>query len=129
MWWAAGFFVMTGIVSVLLPNTLFMRMTPIVWWDFALWPLGALLAGAFMGVRDAIRSAGTACSTAAGAGGVGAFLGFACPQCNHLLILLMGTGGVLTFVEPYRLYIGIVGELVLVLALGLVWRSYRKTVA
>jgi hypothetical protein len=112
-YWAAGFFVASGILTVLVPNMLFVRMTPISWFDYVIWPVSALLIGGFMALRHAVAKGAAACSTTAGTGGVAAFLGFSCPICNKVLVLLIGTGGVLTFVEPYRHVIGVVGLLIL----------------
>ncbi|MBW3583473.1 MAG: hypothetical protein KY455_10285 [Euryarchaeota archaeon] len=122
--WGTGYLLLTGLVTLLLPNTLFTRMTPISGWEYLMWPIAALMVGGFMAIREGIKTAGVGCSTSAGAGGVASFIGVSCPVCIHLFVALMGTGGVLTFVEPYRLHIGLVGLVLLVVALALVLRRY-----
>lgn len=124
-YWAIGYLAVTGIVTVLVPNALFIRMTPIVWVDYILWPLSALLIGAFMTLRQAMKTSGTRCNVTAGTGGLAAFLGFSCPVCNKVLLLLLGTGGLLTFIEPYRTFIGLAGVALLAVSLAVMWRAYR----
>ena len=49
------------------------------------------------------------CNVSAASGGIFGFLGFGCSICNKILILFLGVAGVLTYVEPYRPFIGFVG--------------------
>lgn len=126
-YWTAGYLVFSGVLTVLVPNALFIRMTPIVWVDYILWPLSAILIGGFMTLRHAMRQCGAACTTTAGAGGLAAFLGFSCPVCNKVLLLLLGTGGVLTFIEPYRTWIGLGGVALLMTAFAVMARAYGRT--
>ena len=75
----------------------------------------ALLIGTYMAIKRS-KHAGT-CSTV---GGVLGFLGIACPVCNKLLLLLFGSTLLLTYFEPIRLYVGILGIVLLAVAV------YRK---
>lgn len=107
-----GIFVVTGTMAALWQNPFFMRMTPQVGFERSLLVIDSLFAGFFFGIRTSacLRKASTT-------GGILGFLGVACPICNKLLVLLFGTGLLLQYFEPLRLYVGVAGTLVLGLTL------------
>ena len=47
------------------------------------------------------------------------FLGIACPVCNKLLVLLIGSALLLEYFEPVRLYVALGGAALLALAVWL----------
>ena len=112
---AAGTFVLFGTVTALWQNPFFTRMTPVSGYEYWLLTAESLLIGAYMAIKRP-KHAGT-CSTV---GGVLGFLGIACPVCNKLLLLLFGSTLLLTYFEPIRLYVGILGIVLLAVAV------YRK---
>ncbi len=108
---AGGAFVLIGTVTALWQNPFFTRMTPTSGYEYWLLTAESILLGLYFSIPKAVAS-GT-CSTV---GGVLGFLGIACPVCNKLLLLLFGSGLLLSYFEPIRLYVGIVGILLLAFA-------------
>jgi len=104
------FFVVFGVVTVLIPNKYFARMTPVTTLDYIFLIFTSLLLGTYISFHHyQKKQASKKCDVAATSGGVFGFLGFGCSVCNKLLILLLGVVGVLTYVEPYQPLIGSVG--------------------
>lgn len=100
-------FVLLGTVAALWDNPFFVRMTPAGGWEIAM--LGAM--SAISGVYIAIRR--PFCPVkGAGAGGILAFLGVACPVCNKILLLIFGGELLMTYYEPIRIYVAAAGTLV-----------------
>lgn len=52
----------------------------------------------------------------AGAGAIIGFLGIACPVCNKVLVLLIGSALLLEYFEPVRLYVALAGAVLLAAA-------------
>ncbi len=108
----AGFLAF-GTVTALWPNPLFARMTPVQ--GFEIWML--VLQSALIGLYVAGRR--PHCSVRrAGIGSVVAFLGIACPTCNKILLLLFGSGLLLEYFEPVRIYVAGAGVILTALALA-----------
>ncbi len=101
---SVAMFGVLGTVSAIWENSFFIRMTPAGNWEIT-----ALLAlSVLIGVFIAIRRPG--CSgKRAGAGGVLGFLGIACPICNKILLLIFGGDLLLTYFEPIRIYVAVLG--------------------
>lgn len=104
------FFIVFGLVTVLIPNKFFARMTSINLLDYTFLVLTSILLGTYLSFHRFQKKHGSkTCTTAAYTGGIGGFLGFSCVVCNKILVLLLGLTGVLAYVEPYRPIIGSVG--------------------
>jgi len=109
---AVAIFISFGTVTALWPNPFFIRMTPTSGIEAPLLGVEAALGGLYLGIRR--RSCAL---PSAGAGGLLTFLGVACPICNKLLVALFGSGLLLTYLEPYRLYLGMAGLALTIAAL------------
>jgi uncharacterized membrane protein len=108
--YSAGIFVIFGIVTVLIPNKFFLRMTPVTYLDYLFLIFTSILLGVYIAFTIYQKKHNRKlCTTAAYSGGVFGFLGFGCSICNKILILLLGVAGVLTYIEPYRPFIGFAG--------------------
>lgn len=110
-------FVAIGTLTALWQNTLFTRMTPTAGYEYALLAAQSLLGGLYFGVRTPACALKTA-----GSGGILGFLGVACPVCNKLLLAVFGSGLLLSYFEPVRLYVGLLGTVILF------WAVSRKLV-
>lgn len=113
-------FAAIGTVTALWPNPLFTRMTPVQGFEVSLLLAQSLLIGLFVAVRRPrcpIRKAGL--------GSVVAFLGIACPTCNKLLLVLFGSGLLLEYFEPVRIYVAAAGVTLTALALAAECRAAR----
>lgn len=111
---AAAMFVVLGTVAALWTNPLFTRMTPAGGFEIALLLLQSVLAGAYVGLPQSPCGKRTA-----GAGAIIGFLGIACPVCNKVLVLLIGSALLLEYFEPVRLYVALAGAALLALAVWL----------
>ena len=96
-----------GTVTVLLPNELFIRMTPVYAYDYIFLVLTSLLSGAYIGLWYYNKKAQTKCNYAAAGGAAGVFLSFGCAICNKLLILLLGVKGVAAYFMPLQPALGV----------------------
>lgn len=119
---ALGFGLLLGLATVLIPNPVFGREIPPVWWNYPVWVLTSVLSG--MLVATYVREdAGAAAIPPSGVGGVGydddaararrssragfvgAFLAWfavGCPVCNKLALLALGYSGALTWFAPLQ---------------------------
>ncbi|WP_395021346.1 hypothetical protein [Dongia sp.] len=100
-------FAALGTITALWPNPFFIRMTPVSGAEIPVLGLQSLLFGLYIALPK------SSCGIkSVGAGSLFTFLGVACPICNKLLVALFGTGLLLTYLEPARLYLGLAGLVV-----------------
>lgn len=111
---AAAMFVALGTVAALWANPFFMRMTPAGGFEISLLLLQSVLAGVYVGLPSSPCGKRTA-----GAGAIIGFIGIACPVCNKVLVLLIGSALLLEYFEPARLYVALGGAALLALAVWL----------
>ena len=109
-------FLLLGTITALLNNSFFIRMTEVNGWDYIILSFESLLIVLFFGIRA------PHCATKkAGIGGVLGFVGFGCPVCNKILLLLFGSSFLLSYFEPVRHYAGALGLLLFSYALIQRW--------
>ena len=101
---AIGTFGLLGTVSVLWENPLFVRMTPVVGFEYVQLTALSLLCGLYVIVRRPFCS-----NKSAGVGAVLGLTGIACPVCNKVLLVLFGSELLLAYFEPIRLEVGFIG--------------------
>lgn len=114
-------FAAIGTVTALWPNPLFVRMTPVQGFEIWMLVLQSVLIGLYVAVRRphcSVRKAGF--------GSAVAFLGIACPTCNKALLLLFGSGMLLEYFEPVRIYVAAAGLVLTALALAGELRAARS---
>lgn len=105
-------FAALGTVTALWENPFFIRMTPTSGFEIALLSLQAIMFGIYLSIPS------SHCPTKTlSAGGVLGFLGIACPVCNKILLYAFGAELLLSYLEPARIYLAIIGTLVVGLAL------------
>jgi hypothetical protein len=132
--------VVIGVPTVLIPNHLFMRMTPTSPVDYAIWAASSLLMGPLFAImtlypastcapRPSRRASGQATAgtiTTAAAlpgmspcdnmrvtlGGILSFFSVGCPVCNKIVLFFLGASGAMTVFNPLRPFLG-AGALVL----------------
>lgn len=93
-----------GLVTAIIENPLFVRMTPVRPQDYAIWLASGLLVGLIIGTFVGPAPAGDGRKTISG--GVLSVLAVGCPICNKLVVLLLGVSGALTVFGPAQLYLG-----------------------
>jgi hypothetical protein len=113
-----------GVVTAVIPNPVFERMTPVTGSNLVFWILPAVLFGPLIATY-LVPVAPATCATGERtlAGGVLSFLAVGCPLCNKVVVLALGTGGALAYFEPIQPFLGVAS--VALLAYGLWLRLDR----
>ncbi|MBI2232614.1 MAG: hypothetical protein HYU56_01735 [Candidatus Aenigmarchaeota archaeon] len=123
---ALAIFSAFGIITALVPNELFIRMTPVYFYDYIFLILTSVLSGAYIGLWYYAKKTRTSCNYAATGGAVGGFFSFGCAICNKLLILLLGLSGVAAYFMPIQPVLGAISIALLTYAVYMqskaVWR-------
>ncbi|PIN81890.1 hypothetical protein COV11_00860 [Candidatus Woesearchaeota archaeon CG10_big_fil_rev_8_21_14_0_10_30_7] len=115
-----GFFLLFGIITSIIPTSLFIRMTRVTLLDWFFLSLSSILIGTYVSVHLYKKKTTKNCNMIATTGGIGSFFAFACPICNKLLVLLVGTTALMTYFEPYQPILGFASNGLL--AGALYWR-------
>jgi hypothetical protein len=97
-------FVVLGTVAAPWPNPLFIRMVPTAGYEIPLLAVQSALLALYVAMRRPACRLSTM-----GDSSVINFLGVACPICNKILLLTFGATALLTYFEPARLYVGLAG--------------------
>ena len=98
-----------GTPTDIVPTPFYRRMTPVVWWDYPIWAVSALLGGLIAATY--VRAGGNPVGGVRRASGGGAlsFLAVGCPTCNKLVVSLLGAGGALSWFAPLQPLLGLAG--------------------
>ena len=141
-----GVAVLIGIATVLIPNPIFARDIPPVWWNYPVWLVTSGMSGMLMVTylrTDAgsgvVPSAASPSESAVEsdstrmveveeqrtgrfglAGGLLAWFAVGCPVCNKLALLALGYTGAITWFAPIQPFLAL-GALVLTSS-ALMWR-------
>ena len=113
-----------GVATVLIPNALFTREIPPVWWNYPVWlatsAMTGLLIGTYVMPRRRTEGSATRVETTehtesasasreerrtgrfAVAGGMLAWFAVGCPVCNKIALLALGYTGALTWFAPFQ---------------------------
>lgn len=106
--------VLIGLTSVLIPNSMFARDIPPVWWNYPVWLLTSALSGMLVAtylradasdqddLPDDRRS-----SRLGLAGGMLAWFAVGCPVCNKIALLVLGYSGAITWFAPVQPYLAL----------------------
>ena len=115
--------VMVGVATVLIPNQVFARDIPPVWWNYPVWLLTSALSGMLISTylrtpADAARRTGRSAATSDAAqdddgdlgrtsrmgmvGGMLAWFAVGCPVCNKIALLALGYSGAITWFAPLQ---------------------------
>ncbi len=101
--------VVIGVATVLIPNSLFARDIPPVWWDYPVWILTSMLIG--MLIASYVRGTDVESEKRSGVlGGVGGMLGWfavGCPVCNKIALIALGYTGALTWFAPAQPFLAV----------------------
>src|SRR5215216_4077315 len=95
---ASVYLLAIGVVTAVIPNPLFERMTAVTASNLIFWVVPALLFGPLV-ASYMVPMVPTACDVGSRtmAGGVLSFLAVGCPVCNKLVVLLLGATGAITY--------------------------------
>jgi hypothetical protein len=97
-------FLLIGIPTDIVPNPLFGRDVPVRPWEPGVLLATSLLTGLWFGLqRGASKAGGGPDSRVPTVGAAGlAYFAVACPVCNKLVLLALGTSGALGIFEPLQ---------------------------
>lgn len=116
-------FLVIGEVGQTLPPTNVGRIYPVQWWNWVTLLLSAALIGLIVGTFAAPGRRRAAAGAGSGAGGVVAAMAMACPVCSPLALPLLGTGGLLAFLTPDRMWLALASIVLLAATLLLRLRT------
>ena len=115
-----------GLPTAVIPNPLFMRMTPTDATNVLVWllsaPLMGLLAATYVAPPPKVvgRSAGEPGAGRTTLAGVAAYLAIGCPICNKVVVAALGVSGAMSYFAPLQPIIGAAS--VGLLGATLLWR-------
>ncbi|MFP1603542.1 hypothetical protein ACLD0U_12740 [Microbacterium sp. 2216-1] len=116
--------IVLGVATVLIPNGLFTREIPPVWWNYPVWLITSAVTGLLIGTyvqpqrsaADVVAPAPDASHEGSGsaassreerrtgrfavAGGMLAWFAVGCPVCNKIALIALGYTGALTWFAP-----------------------------
>ncbi|EGD42834.1 hypothetical protein ACFVJS_15790 [Nocardioides sp. NPDC057772] len=117
-----------GIPTGIIQTPWYHRMTPVLWWNYPVWAISALLTGALIAtyVRDPDLPVPTTQGGKTFLGSVISLFAVGCPVCNKLVVMAIGVSGALNWFAPIQpvLAIGSLGLLAYAL-----WARRRTTLA
>jgi len=104
----AGFVLLFGIPTALIPTPWFTRMISARSSDYVFLLLNSALIGAYVGVhayeKHEKSKKGDVMATT---GGIANIFAVGCPICNKVLVALLGASAVMAYIEPIRVWLGI----------------------
>lgn len=136
--------VVIGIATVLIPNDVFTREIPPVWWNYPVWlvtsSLSGMLLATYVRPRGSDNAEGADETAADGvapvdageqvterragrmgmAGGILAWFAVGCPVCNKLALLALGYSGAITWFAPLQPLLAFAA--LIMTGAALVWR-------
>lgn len=118
--------VVIGVPTGVIETSFYTRMTPVVWWNYPVWVITAVLSGLIAAtyVRADVLSEAAATGRV-GVGGVLSAFAVGCPICNKLVVAAIGVTGALNWWAPIQPLLGAGSIGLLILALRLRVRGER----
>jgi hypothetical protein len=115
-----------GIPTALIPIGVYIRMIEVTILDYLFLLASSALVGTYVGFWSYSRWKGSQGTGAAAlGGGAASFFAVSCPVCNVLLVSLIGTTSIMVFLEPLRPILGLVGLIMLGLAVYYKYREFK----
>lgn len=108
-----------GLPTVMIPNPVFTRMTPVLWWNWPIWLATSVLSGLLLAtyVRDGETAVDDRPTRRGGVGGLLAYFAVGCPVCNKLVVVALGTSGAMNWFAPLQPILAVGALVLLVVAL------------
>ncbi|WP_182355043.1 hypothetical protein [Flaviflexus huanghaiensis] len=115
-----GIALLIGIATVLIPNPIFGRDIPPVWWNYPVWILTSIFSGMLVATYVSGDRSDEKSSRFGVIGTALAWFAVGCPVCNKIALLALGYSGAITWFAPFQPVLAI-GALALT-GVALVWR-------
>ncbi|GIU94156.1 MAG: hypothetical protein KatS3mg012_0613 [Gaiellaceae bacterium] len=116
---------LTGLPTDVFPNPFYTRMTPVLWWNYPVWALTAVLAGLVLATYVRRVPIDSSAGATLG-GGLMSLFAVGCPVCNKLVVALIGVGGALSFFAPVQPYLAAAGLALLAVSLAARLRQLER---
>ena len=93
-----------GVPTGIVQTPWYHRMTPILWWNYPVWAMSAILTGALVAtyVRDPALPVPATQGGTTFAGSMLALFAVGCPICNKLVVMAIGVSGALNWFAPVQ---------------------------
>ena len=93
-----------GVPTGIIETSWYHRMTPVLWWNYPVWVLSAVLTGALVAtyVRDPAVPIPTTQSGRTLLGSMLSLFAVGCPICNKLVVMAVGVSGALNWFAPIQ---------------------------
>lgn len=106
-----------GIPTGIVRTSFYTRMTPVLWWNYPVWAVTAMLSG--LVAATYVRTAAPRSMSNVGVGGgILSLLAVGCPICNKLVVMAVGVTGALNVWAPLQPLLGVFSVGLLVWALA-----------
>ena len=122
---AIAVFVVLGIPTALIPNNLFMRMTPVTVYDIVFLVLASAMLGLYASLHFYVKKEVGSDAYFASGGILASIFALSCPICNAVLVALFGATALLAYFEPFRPVLGLISIAILGIALFLKIKQIR----
>lgn len=111
----AAFALAIGIPTGVIPTPLYTRMTPVLWWNYPVWAVTAILSGLLTAtyVRRPQEARARNGVGAASGGGLLAAFAVGCPVCNKLVVAAIGVSGAINIWAPLQPILAVASVLLL----------------
>ena len=113
-----------GVPTGIVETSFYTRMTPVLWWNYPVWAVSAVLAGltaaTYVRAPEHARAEVPERARRTIAATLLTTFAVGCPVCNKLVVSLIGVSGALSYWAPLQPVLGMAG--VALLATGLVVR-------
>jgi hypothetical protein len=98
--------VLIGVPTGIVHTPFYTRMTPVLWWNYPVWVVSALLEGAIVATYVRTPSSARLVRPSDGAkaisGGLFSLFAVGCPICNKLVVLAVGMSGAVSYFSPIQ---------------------------
>lgn len=110
--------IVSGVPTGIIPSNFYHRMTPVLWWNYPIWAMSALLLGLLAGSYFSGMAAPPKDNSNRGLWGeFVSFIAVGCPICNKVVVALLGVSGALDYFAPIQPILGLAGVALLTWAL------------
>ncbi len=93
-----------GIPTGIIQTSWYHRMTPVLWWNYPVWALSAILTGFLVAtyVRDPAVDVPVTQGGKTFLGSMLSLFAVGCPICNKLVVMAIGVSGALNWFAPIQ---------------------------
>ncbi len=117
-----------GIPTGIVETPWYTRMTPVLWWNYPVWALSAVMTGALAATY--VRNPAVPVPPTQGGktllGSMLSLFAVGCPICNKLVVMALGVSGALTWFAPVQPFLATASLGLLAYAL---WARRRAAIA